>query len=181
MSRRSCLVALPVLLVATLGACASPRSVASRAPQSDDLAAPELGVPDEDEGRSLTTSLLLYLPNRVFDVFDIVRAGVDVGPGVGASAQVTSAARAAYMSRISVGVGLQTLRHLPVKAAADAELGAGPLGGDVGPGLGWYRSPADIRLEVHPLVAGAHVAVEPLEIIDLVTGLFGFDPSDDDF
>lgn len=136
---------------------------------------------DEDEGRSLLTSALLYVPNRVFDVFDIVRVGVDVGPGFGGSAQVTTAARAAYLNRLSVGVGLQTLRHLPVKAAADVELGAGPVGGSASPGLGWYRSPADIRVEVHPLLAGAHVAVEPLEITDLVLGFLGFDLSDDDF
>lgn len=165
-------------LLLGLSGCASARP--APAPDRSIPVLPDV-ADDADEGRSLLTSLLLYVPNRVLDLTDIVRVGVDVGPGFGGSAQVTTAARAAYLNRLSVGVGLQTLRHLPVKAAADVELGVGPLGGDVSPGLGWYRSPADIRVEVHPLLVGAHVAVEPLEITDLVLGLFGFDISEDDF
>ena len=48
-------------------------------------------------------------------------------------------------------------------------------------GLPWHRTPGDIRIEVHPLIAGAHVVVQPFEILDLVAGFLFLDPKDDDF
>jgi hypothetical protein len=134
----------------------------------------------DDEGRSFATSALLYLPNRFLDLGDLFRFGVDAGPGLGFDLQATRIAQVKLLSRFSVGVGYQTLRHLPVKASADAAFGVGPIGGSPAGGLGWYRSATDVRLELHLLVLGAHVAVDPVEWVDLPLGLFGLDPAGDD-
>jgi hypothetical protein len=143
------------------------------------LAAPAAAA-DEDEGRPLLVSALLYLPNRVLDLGDLLRFGVDAGPGIGLDLQVTRALQVKLLSRFSLGVGYQTLRHLPVKLSADAAFAIGPLGGSPAGGLGWYRSDTDVRIELHLLVVGAHVAVDPVEWIDLPLGLIGLDPAADD-
>jgi hypothetical protein len=133
-----------------------------------------------DGDRSVLAGVLLYVPNRILDLGDLFRLGVDVGPGVGFDLQATRLVQVKLLSRLSVGVGYQTLRHLPVKASADAAFGVGPVGGSPSGGLGWYRSPTDVRLELHLLVLGAHVAVDPVEWVDLPLGLVGLDPAHDD-
>jgi hypothetical protein len=135
---------------------------------------------DEHDDRSFAASALLYLPNRLLDLGDLFRFGIDAGPGLGFDLQATRLVQVKLLSRFSVGVGYQTLRHLPVKASADAAFGIGPIGGSPAGGLGWYRSPSDVRLEFHLLILGAHVAVDPVEWVDLPLGLFGLDPADDD-
>jgi hypothetical protein len=130
--------------------------------------------------RPFVVDALLYLPNRILDVGDLFRLGVDVGPGVGIDLQATQLVQVKLLSRLSIGVGYQTLRHLPVKASADAAIGIGPIGGSPAGGLGWYRSPTDVRLEFHLLILGAHVAVDPVEWLDLPLGLVGLDPAHDD-
>jgi hypothetical protein len=126
-------------------------------------------------------TILLYLPNRVLDAFDMARAGVNVGPGIGGQVKATDAGELVFLSRLSAGVGLQGLRHLPVYASSESVVGAGPVeaGGDMG--FGWYQSSTDIRVEAHPLLAGAHVAVDPVEILDFVAGLFTIDIREDDY
>jgi hypothetical protein len=135
---------------------------------------------EDDDDRPFLVGALLYLPNRLLDIGDLFRLGIDVGPGIGFDLQATQLVQVKLLSRLSIGVGYQTFRHLPVKASADAAFGIGPIGGSPAGGLGWYRSPSDVRLEFHLLVLGAHVAVDPVEWIDLPLGLFGLDPAHDD-
>ena len=84
------------------------------------------------------------------------------------------------MTRTYVGVGYQTLRHSPVVAGAEAGVGVGPLALKADPG-GWYRSSTDVRVGVHAAIVGAHVAVEPVEILDAVLGFLFIDIKGDDF
>jgi len=152
------------------------------APQEADAAKPaEDTTPPaaEDAGRGLLTTVVLYVPNRVLDLFDVARAGVDVGPGIGVDLQVTKLVQARALSTLALGIGLQTLRHMPFRAGPEAAVGLGPLGGDAELG-GWYRSPGDIRVGLHALLVGAHVAVEPVEILDFVLGFVLIDIKDDD-
>lgn len=135
---------------------------------------------EEEEDRSVFVHILLYVPNRVIDAFDIVRAGVSVGPGIGVDLTATEWLNATLMAKASVGVGYQTLRHLPVEAAAYTMVGAGPVKLAADPGLDWYRSSGEFRVEVHAVIVGAHAVVEPFEIFDLLAGFLFFDPLDDD-
>jgi hypothetical protein len=134
----------------------------------------------ERAGRSPLVSALLYLPSRLLDLGDLLRFGIDVGPGAGFDLQVTMLLQAKLMARTSLGVGYQGLRHLPVKAAVDASAALGPLGGSPSGGLGWYRSASDLRVELHLLLVGFHVAVDPVEWADLPLGVVGLDPAGDD-
>ena len=46
----------------------------------------------------------------------------------------------------------------------------------------WFgKLPGDIRIELHPLLVGIHVAIEPFEIFDFIVGFIGIDPMEDTF
>lgn len=148
---------------------------------------PRVQEPEEEEeaprrsGRPFLIGVLLYLPNRVLDLLDVARAGVEVGPGVGLDLTATEYLRLGLMARTSAGVGYETLRHLPVKAAGETYLDVGPLGINPAFPLPWYRNTWDLRVEAHVLLVGAHVAVNPAEIADAILGLTTFDLMDDDY
>jgi hypothetical protein len=90
--------------------------------------------------------------------------------------------RAAAMFRTSVGIGYETLRHLPYKVGAESYADLGPVstGAAVGGPL-WYREFWDIRPEIHVLLVGAHVAVNPAEILDAILGFATIDIMGDDY
>ena len=148
------------------------------------LSAPVVAADSGDEstkGHSWPVALLLYVPNRVVDVLDLVRAGVSVGPGIGLDARATELAQAVMMSRLAAGLGYETLRHLPIMAGKQTEFIIGPSITDPSASLNWFKSATDLRVEVHALLVGAHAAIDPGEIFDLVVGFIGIDPKGDDF
>jgi hypothetical protein len=189
-------ILLTVLLAAALGACSTPkwqlemgltrepewRTDARREVRMEfQDSKPSTGKKDDDEGRSVFHVILLYIPNRFLDLFDMFRFGVEVGPGIGIDAAATDALRVGLMTRITAGVGLQTLRHVPVKLDSEGYAGLGPV--DIGGkgGLPWYRDPWDVRLEVMALLVGGHAAVNIKEIGDFFVGFLTIDIADDDF
>lgn len=179
------LARLPLAALLVLPACASMRS--PPAPAADIVTAIEAQAATEVTSQGLAIlrsrgvrAIVGYLPNRVMDLFDVVRFGVNLGPGLGAQVKATDPLQVTSISRTSVGIGLQSLRHLPVMAAAEDTTDGCVAGPGADESLKWFRSPTDLRVEVHPLVAGAHVAVDPVEIVDFVLGLVGIDVKDDD-
>ncbi len=177
------LLALAVMLF-TLPACAAtstPMPEAEMSYGADLYASVQDSVEiEQEDDSSFVGTLIMWLPNRVLDLFDIAKAGVNAGPGIGVNAKATDLAQGMFLNRTSVGVGLQTLRSLPAYAGVESAVGAGPLGVDMTAGRGWDHATTDIRLEVHPVLAGAHVAVDPVAIVDFVLGIFTIDISDDD-
>ena len=128
---------------------------------------------------STTAAILLYLPNRLFDLAEIVRFGVNVGPGIGIDAEATGALRAAVMTRGSVGVGYQGLRRFPVSLGVDTYIAVGPF--DPGLRMGWYRSEYDLRVEPHLVLIGFHAAIDLLAIGDFFAGWLMYDLEEDDW
>lgn len=141
----------------------------------------EIGEGEPDVTPSFSRRALMYLPNRVLDLGDVIHFGAEIGPGVGADAMFTDYLRASAMKRWSKGLGYQTLRRSPFKDSEEeyAELGPVKFATDID-GRPWIIDPWDVRVELHLLVVGAHVAVNPVEIGDFLVGLFMFDPRDDD-
>jgi len=189
-----------VLLVAGLGGCAAAgnRALLMQAPgrvpggfsllessplfavPPQEAAGEEEEIEEEDESSTLGI-ILLYIPNRIFDLFDVARAGVNVGPGFGIDARCTKWLKAQFISDTSVGVGLQTLRHLPFCVRSQAKVGLAFIST---PGMNifdWYTGDYDLRVELHVIIVGAHVAVELGEIVDFIGGIFTWDPMHDDF
>lgn len=143
--------------------------------------AEETEADEEEEEQSPLATVLLYLPNRIFDLFDMVRAGVNVGPGLGLDVRATKWAKVQLISDTSVGVGFQSLRHMPVCARSQMKLGLAFISTPSMDLLNWYYGDYDLRVELYLLLVGAHVAVDLGEIVDFVGGLFLWDPMEDDF
>lgn len=174
---------LALAALVLLPACGSIRPdlvVPPEAPKSAETARPAPKEEEPKESRGFLMGVAMYLPGRVFDLFDVARAGVNVGPGAGIQLKATDAVQLTAMARTSVGLGLETLRHSPVAAGAEASTGLSVVGAGADAGLTWPQSPTDVRLELHPLIVGAHAAIDPVEILDFVLGFVLIDVRSDD-
>ncbi len=177
--------AVVIASLVCLPACASLRPGGSAQKQEKSDTGKDSGGKEEETEAEETKGLpllgiLFYIPNRFLDLFDVARAGVEVGPGFGVDGEATEALQAGVMARVSAGVGLQTLRHLPVKASGESYAALGPVAADPTAGLAWYRNKWDVRLEAHVAIFGAHAAINPAEIADFFLGFLTIDIMDDD-
>ena len=127
--------------------------------------------------------ILCYLPNRIFDMLDIVRLRLRVGPGVSVGARVTKLTNVFVGAHSSIFAGVygprgEALIPWPVgvenHGGADISLvkasGAGP-----------YIAPLETGLEFQAGIIGISFGICPYEMLDLVTGLFFIDLQKDDF
>jgi len=183
-------VGVVAILLATAGCAANSRPTISLAPLTATGQAQEPpGVthnadqpaPPEPGPKTPGHIAALWLPNRILDVCDIPRAGVDLGPGIGFDGCVTHYMRIAAMMRTSGGIGYETFRHSPAKFAHEEYVVGGPQSAEAGLGAGWYLNTWDVRLEAHLLIVGAHACVNIGEIGDFFAGLVTLDPMDDDY
>lgn len=129
-------------------------------------------------GHSTVHNVFMYLPNRLLDLVDIVKADLGIGPSYGGVIRVTRYGQIGYrqFDSWSLRLGLHgrqsplflekvpesgfiTNFHGTVQRRVDEfEIGAG----------------ADIG------IAGAYLSVSPDQLVDFFGGIFGFDPLDDD-
>lgn len=130
--------------------------------------------------------IVMYIPNRVLDVLDIVRARVRLGPGFALGVRATEYADVFIGSYASVYVGLpgprgRMLPRLPVglesKSGAELSVADITLEAGLGPDYGIVETGLGLQLGL----IGFDVGVDVFEIFDLIVGLFTFDPMDDDF
>ena len=122
--------------------------------------------------------ILLWVPNRVLDLIDVVKLDVGAGMSFGAVARITKFGQFGYrsLSPLSVRVGLFG-RKLPVLVEHSSEFGIGPgflqssertvCKGEIGAG-------ADL------FIVGAYGGICVDELLDFVAGIFFLDVSGDD-
>ncbi len=132
----------------------------------------------KDDEKSTAHVVLLYIPNRILDLLDIIRFDIGVGPSLGAVVRVTpyGQAGARFMMPVSLRAGLRG-RKLPVFIEHTNELGVGPLflsSDDRKPSILEVGAGADLFL------VGAYAGISIDSIADFALGIFGLDPSDDD-
>jgi len=152
---------------------------------ADETPADEQIVKNARENRSAARVLLAYLPNRIFDVLDLVRARVRVGPGVAVRARATEGVDVGLGSYASLFAGLPGPRSrvevpLPVgletysgiELLADAEVSGGEPPG---------YSPTELGVSLHLVAVGVDVGVDPIEVLDLLAGLVLIDLRSDDY
>lgn len=186
-------------LALTLAACSS---TSSRAPlaASDALAfaPPSLAhaLPPQDAevdaeaephpDRGFFGHLAWWLPNRLLDVFDIVRVRLRLGPGFGVGVRATELADVYLGSYVSVYLGLPGPRGEPKvnwpvgfesKTGAEISAAEATVEGQIGPNYG----PFEFGLGAQVLLVGLDIGIEPFEIVDFAVGLLTFDPVGDDF
>lgn len=141
---------------------------------------------EEKKGHSFGHKVLFYLPNRAFDLFDMVRLRLRLGPGLAVGVRATEPLSAYVGSYVSVYGGLpgpRQRRGIPIPVGFESYNGAtlSVVHAATGVGLGPDYSPTEIGGSLHLLIIGADVDVDPMEVVDLLVGFFGFDPRHDDF
>lgn len=130
------------------------------------------------EVRSTWEEVALYLPNRILDLIDVVKADVGVGPTTGVVVRATKFAQAGVrvVSPFSVRVGPRG-RYLPLWLESSSELGISPAfrqSSDRIVGSGEFGAGLDL------LLVGAYLGVDLLELGDFVLGVFMIDLKEDD-
>ena len=153
--------------------------------------APYVGAAEEKQATTTTEShgalhrIVMYIPNRVLDVFDIVRFRARVGPGLAVDVRATKVASAFAGSYASVYAGLPGPRNrpfpkLPIGFESRSGVQASVVDATVSGGADPDYGPAEFGVGVQALVVGIDVGVEPLEIFDLLAGFFFIDLTHDD-
>ena len=162
-------------------------SVCSALAESSDTAPPENEKSSEvkEEERSLLVGTLLYLPNRVLDLLDIFRLRVRVGPGFAVGARATEVASAYLGSYMSVYAGLpgprlRSLPRSPLWLESYNGVSLSVADATASGGLGPDYSPTELGAGFQLGVAGVDFGVDPVEVLDFVTGFVTIDLRDDD-
>ena len=135
-------------------------------------------APKEKEEHSVFHKIIMWLPNRLLDIWDIFKFDVGVGPAFGATVRVTDYAGLAFRGTAPLSVRVGNLgRRAPFMLESSNEIAAGvPL----------VRSmdrkvcPTEIGAGADALLAGAYAGVCPDEILDFIAGIFFIDLYDDD-
>ncbi len=145
---------------------------------------PILALPGEARADGFISKLLLYLPNRVCDVFDLARARVRVGPGFALGGRVTRYGELSVNAYTSIFVGLhgpRTKARIPWPAGLECRAGAAAVVDAstdfTAPTYGY----GEIGLGFHAGLIGIDVGADPVEALDLVLGFFMIDLTGDDF
>lgn len=140
---------------------------------------------DFDVRHPVLHKVVFYLPNRVFDLVDIVRLRARVGPGVSAGVRVTDFADLYLGAYTSVYAGLPGPRNEPKlpwivgienRAGAEISVLEGVEEGRFGPNYG--RS--EIGASAQAILVGGSIGIDPIEIVDFALGILTLDLRDDD-
>lgn len=130
--------------------------------------------------------LAMYLPNRIFDIFDIVRAKVGFGAGLAAGIRITDYADVWAGAQHTTWVGLPGPRREPkvslpvgVDARAGAEVSFVSFVAEATESSQTY-APDEIGVMAHAVLAGAEVGVSIQEALDAVFGFLFIDIVGDD-
>lgn len=140
----------------------------------------------DEEDHSVLHQVLWYLPNRLLDVADIARARVRIGPGVALNAHVTKVVQAGLGSYMTLYAGLPGPRQkrtprLPVGVEAYSGGALSVAEASFETGYEPEYSPTEIGAGIHFVLLGVDVGIDPLEVVDLITGIVGVDIVKDDY
>jgi hypothetical protein len=129
-------------------------------------------------------AVLAYLPNRVFDLTDVVRFQVRAGPGWALSARATRALPIFMGDYKTTWIGLPGPRGrpsvpLPVGLSSQSGFSFGPglASGSQAPNYGTGEIGAGVQL----YMIGFDVGIDPVELADFFAGFAGVDFQHDDF
>jgi hypothetical protein len=150
--------------------------------------APVFALDDDEEGPvDISWTILMYIPNRVLDAFDMVRARIRLGPGFALGARATEYADVFLGAYTSIYVGLpgprgRRIPRLPAGLESNAGAEVSIVDGTIeGGGVGLDYGETEFGFDFQLALIGIGVGVDPYEILDFVVGFVGFDPLDDDF
>ena len=185
MRRATISLLILILLNGPALADAPPEEVDSQREEQEEVSEKQGEEREGQEDERTKHPILFYLPNRVFDILDLVRARVRVGPGIAASARVTKPVSVTAGFYASVFVGLPGPRgraKIPWPMGMETYAGADvSVFGVSTEGFGPGYSMAEAGVGVQAGLAGVDVGLDPLEALDLLLGFVFVDLQDDDF
>ncbi|MDD2943630.1 MAG: hypothetical protein PHC51_11780 [bacterium] len=141
---------------------------------------------EEEESYPILHAIVMYPPNRLFDLLDVVRLRARVGPGIAAGVRVTTYAEAYLGSYMSIYAGLpgprgRQLPKSPIGLEVNNAAALGPFGVSADFGMGPDYGESEIGVSLHAVLVGVDAGFDPVEILDFFTGIFFIDIADDDF
>ncbi|MAE96739.1 MAG: hypothetical protein CL910_18990 [Deltaproteobacteria bacterium] len=140
---------------------------------------------EERPERSTLHEVILYVPNRVLDLLDVVRARVRIGPGIAVGVRATQVVDLFIGSYNSLYVGLpgprgRRLPRSPIGVEDNHGVEVSIIDGATGFGFAPEYGPAEVGAGAQVALGGIDLGVEPWEAIDLIAGFFMIDLRDDD-
>lgn len=152
--------------------------------QEHDVNSESAAEPQQSE-HSAAAGILLYLPNRLFDLLDIFRLRARVGPGIGISIRATEFVDIYAGTYIAFFAGLPGPRQvatppIPVGMESLSGFELSVLDLTVDGGLSPNYSDSELGLGLQLAVIGVDVGIDPVEIADFFTGLICIDIRQDD-
>ncbi len=131
---------------------------------------------------SLGERLLLYVPNRLLDLLDVLHLGCAVGPGLGAEFHFTRRGRLGAIAGGDVGLAWLGRWTSPVECAAYARASVGIREAVDTRSMGerWRYPRCDVGLSLNPAFALVYAAIAPDEIVDFLVGFSTYDTKGDD-
>ena len=128
-------------------------------------------------------AVLLYIPNRLVDVLDVVHFGYGVGPGFGFEIHPTRFARLGAVDSIDVGFAWLGRFGNPVQQGLHARATISVLEAKYVPRWSkvWRFPQWDVGIYYHALFDQIYIAIAPDEIVDLIVGFSTFDLKGDDW
>ena len=185
MRRATISLLILILLNGPALADAPPEEVDSQREEQEEMGEEQGEEREGQEDERTKHPILFYLPNRVFDILDLVRARVRVGPGIAASVRVTKPVSVTAGLYASIFVGLPGPRgraRIPWPLGMENYAGADvSVFGVSTKGFGPNYGVAEIGAGVHAGLPGIDVGLDPLEALDLLLGFVFIDIRDDDF
>ncbi len=132
---------------------------------------------EQSSGHSWVEKVLLWIPNRVLDAFDIFRVDVGAGPAFGAVARISRYGQIGYrqVAPFSLRVGAFG-RNAPFLVETSNEFG-------IGPGYISSRDRKVCKGEIGlgaDFIVGAYLGFCAEEVLDFVAGVFFLDVQGDD-
>lgn len=130
--------------------------------------------------------LLCYIPNRIFDVLDVARARVRIGPGLAVGARVTKYTDIFMGAYKTFYLGLPGPRQIPrIPWPGGIESRSGLAASVADETVTSYDanprySPTEAGLGIQAVLAGAEAGVDVAEVFDLALGLLFIDFREDD-
>ena len=156
-----------------------------RAPENNNDSE-QLSYEQDVTEHSVLHTILFYVPNRALDILDIFRLKIRVGPGIAAGARVTKAAQVFAGTYATAYVGLpgprlSPLPRLPIGLESYNGAAVSVVEATVDGGIGPDYSDSEIGLGFQAAIIGFDFGFDPVEVVDLVAGVFTFDIREDDF
>ena len=140
---------------------------------------------EAEKGPGIFHRIIMYIPNRILDVIDIVRCRVRVGPGIAVGIRATEYVDLFAGTYVSFYAGLpgprcRKMPKLPI--GVESKTGAEVSVADVTTGFGVDPDYSDTEfgLGFQFFLVGADVGIDPWEIVDFAAGIFFLDPRKDD-